>query len=486
MPKNKRKYKSPNKTPNKQTYPKKYSISTSKKYNNSKIKSFSKPKIKKSSSSKYNNNITSIKKKAKETKQKPEIIDIKDITEKFGNNKIFCRDEEKKEILQFIQSNKKNTKTLFISGQPGTGKTSLLNEIFNDDLKDNDEYFLKFSINCLSINSTNDFYEAIFKHLNDPLFYNFFHRIYKEKKQKEIINILKQNPCQSSFQKLLNNLNETTFTILLDEIDFLYRKKNDVLFFSLITIPYLVKSNIKMILISNNADFDNEIFPKLKNRKITIQKIVFKPYTHKQLTDIMTFKLEDIGLSKYFSPDAIRFLSTKMNITGDIRPIINIIKEIILNNKNKIENKVDFKIELKDMFNIIKKKNITLNEILNSLTIEQKIVVSSIYYVCKNNGINFEEKILFEKYKNIKSFTNMSILSIEEFREILKNFIDIGLIESTSFYGKSKKNMSLLYKSKYSDEDLSLIFEDPIIFSLFNSNENVEDKKIESDNDEKR
>ena len=77
----------------------------------------------------------------------------------------------------------------------------------------------------------------------------------------------------------------------------------------------------------------------------------------------MNLKLEKIGLSKYFSSDAIRFLSTKMNKSGDIRPIISIIKELILNNKNKIQNKIDFKIELKDMFDIIKKKNITLNVI---------------------------------------------------------------------------------------------------------------------------
>ena len=76
----------------------------------------------------------------------------------------------------------------------------------------------------------------------------------------------------------------------------------------------------------------------------------------------MTLKLETIGLVKYFSNDAIKFLSTKMNKSGDIRPIISIIKEIILNNKSKIQNKEDFKIVLNDMFDIIRKKNINLSE----------------------------------------------------------------------------------------------------------------------------
>ena len=410
-----------------------------------------------------------------------EILDIKDITEKLGNSKIFCRDEEKKEILDFIQLKEKNSKTLFVSGQPGTGKTSLILEILNNDLAENKEYFLKFSINCLSINSTDDFYENVFKYLNDPCRYNYFEEKLGEKNQKNLINILKETPSQNNFQKILNILGKTPFIILLDEIDFLYKKRDDFLFFSLLTIPYLTNTGVKMILISNNADFDNEIFPKLKNRNITIKKIIFKPYTHKQLANIMTLKLESIGLLKFFSNDAIKFLSTKMNKSGDIRPIISIIKEIILNNKAKIQNDSEFKITLNDTFEIIKKKNINLSEILSSMTTEQKIVVTAIYYVIKSSGIKLEEKVIFEKYKSIKNYTNTPMLNTEEFRDILRNFIDVGLIESMDNNRKGRKKVGNLYKVKYSDDDLELIFQDPLIFSLFNSKQEDEDNKIEND-----
>ena len=410
-----------------------------------------------------------------------EIFDIKDITEKLGNSKIFCRDEEKKEILDFVQLKEKNSKTLFVSGQPGTGKTSLILEILNNDLAENKEYFLKFSINCLSINSTDDFYENVFKYLNDPCRYNYFEEKLGEKNQKTLINILKETPSQNNFQKILNILGKTPFIILLDEIDFLYKKRDDFLFFSLLTIPYLTNSGVKMILISNNADFDNEIFPKLKNRNITIKKIIFKPYTHKQLANIMTLKLESIGLLKFFSNDAIKFLSTKMNKSGDIRPIISIIKEIILNNKAKIQNDSEFKITLNDTFEIIKKKNINLSEILSSMTTEQKIVVTAIYYVIKSSGIKLEEKVIFEKYKSIKNYTNTPMLNTEEFRDILRNFIDVGLIESMDNNRKGRKKVGNLYKVKYSDDDLELIFQDPLIFSLFNSKQEDEDNKIEND-----
>ena len=466
---NKRKHKSPSKSSNKS-----YIKKTHYKYH-------------RNSKSKDNNTETSSSNIKIETKEKTEleIFNMKDITEKLGNSKIYCRDEEKREILDFIQSSEKNKKTLFVSGQPGTGKTSLIAEILNIDLIDDQKYFLKFSINCLSINSTEDFYEALFKYLNDAKIYNYLNKTLGEKNQKNIIKLLKETPCQNIFQKILNILGNISFTILLDEIDFLYKKRDDYLFFSLLLIPYLSKNGVKMILISNNADFDNEIFPKLKNRNITITKLIFKPYTHKQLANIMNLKLESIGLLKYFSNDAIKFLSTKMNKSGDIRPIISIIKEIILNNKSKIQNNIDFKIVLDDMFEIIQKKNINLNEILSSMTTEQKIVVAAIYYVCKDNGIKFEEKIVFEKYKNIKHFTNTPLLNTEEFRDIMKTFIDVGLIESLSNMGKGKKKMTIMYKAKYSDDDLYLIFQDPMIFTLFNKNQEEEDQKIENEEEEK-
>ena len=471
MNQNKRKRNSPNKQ-NKKSYPKKINNKSNKKSK---------------SKSKDNNSETSSSNTRIETKEKEalEIFNMKDITEKLGNSKIFCRDDEKKEILDFIKSKEKNKNTLFVSGQPGTGKTSLIAEILNNDLIDDNNYFLKFSINCLSINSTADFYEALFKYLNNATIYNYINKNLGEKKQKNIIALLKETPCQNIFQKILAILGDICFIILLDEIDFLYRKRDDYLFFSLLLIPYLTKNGLKMILISNNADFDNEIFPKLKNRNITIQKIIFKPYTHKQLASIMTLKLESIGLLKYFSNDAIKFLSTKMNKSGDIRPIISIVKEIILNNKTKIQNNTDFKIVLNDMFDIIGKKNINLKEILSSMTTEQKIVVAAIYYVCKDSGIKFEEKIVFEKYKNIKNFTNTPILNTEEFRDIMKTFIDVGLIESLSNFGKGKKKMTIMYKVKYSDDDLSLIFQDPMIFALLNSNEDEEDQKNQISEEEK-
>ena len=232
-----------------------------------------------------------------------------------------------------------------------------------------------------------------------------------------------------------------------------------------------------MILISNNSDFDNEIFPKLKNRKIQINKIVFKPYTPLELFNIMKKKLEDIKMQNCFSDDSIRFLATKLNKSGDLRPIIETVKNIILSNKEEFLTQSKT-IELKDMFAVLKQKNINLSEIISAMTTEQKVVAAAVYYAVKGNGVELEEKNIYEKYKIIKRQTQSIELSIEEFREVIKSFCEVGLIEAKTYKkSKSKNNSNLMYRVKYSDEDLEIIFMDEMMYKLFKSDKEEENNK---------
>jgi Cdc6-like AAA superfamily ATPase len=257
--------------------------------------------------------------------------------------------------------------------------------------------------------------------------------------------------------------------ILLDEIDYLYRKNDEIVFYDVLNIPYISDNKyIKMFLISNNSDFDNEIFPKLKNRKINIEKIVFKPYTHIELYTIMKNKLEEIGMKDVFANDALRFLATKMNKNGDIRPVIEIIKGLLLDNNTK-QNKV---IELRDMFVILKQKNTNLNEMLKAMTTEQKMIVAGMYFAMKSKNVNeLEEKVIYDKYKHIKQQSNSPELYVEEFREVLKSFCDIGLIEPKQIKKGKQRNKSvnaiIMYKIKYTVQDLEILFADEVMYALF-------------------
>jgi Cdc6-like AAA superfamily ATPase len=87
---------------------------------------------------------------------------INDITEKLMQGEIiYCREKEREQIKKFlIESGNKN---LYICGQPGTGKTSLVNQILRG-LPDK-KFSLKFYFNCMCFRNANDFYTSFFDHI---------------------------------------------------------------------------------------------------------------------------------------------------------------------------------------------------------------------------------------------------------------------------------------------------------------------------------
>ena len=170
-------------------------------------------------------------------------------------------------------------------------------------------------------------------------------------------------------------------------------------------------------------------------------------------------------MQNYFTKDAIKFLS--INYQGDIRPLIETIKNFLLNKTKK-----NIKIELIDMLTILKKKNLTLSNIIKTMTIEQKIILASIYQLIKNNKKSeFDLKNLYDAYKKIKKETNKTLLSLNEFREVLLNFKEMGILNVSNSKKSVKENY---YKVKYSEDELSMIMAEPDIFKLFKTDDYLE------------
>ena len=398
------------------------------------------------------------------------VSDFSDITEKLSNSIIYCREKEKQQLLNFIQ--KDETKTMFICGQPGTGKTSLILELFKNDLKSS-EYSIKIYINCMSVHSIEDFYLQILKFLLENS--SILDNIHDRKNLESYYDILldKKNIHKKFMQILEIYRNKFVFLILLDEVDNFYQKQKDIIFYEILNIPYLSDTIIKLILISNNSEFDKEILPKIENRKIKISRIVFRPYTHIEIYEILKRKLIEINLLSIFHDESLRLISKKLaNKMGDLRPAIEIVKNLILENKMKInlskEKKVlannEILITLKDVLIKLKQKSDSFADLMNNLTTEQKIVLLSIYFVfesTKNSEI--EEKKILEKYKIIKKENFNSQCNMMDYREIIKSLCDIGIIENKN---KAKGK----YKIKYDLEDLELIFVDDRIFNMFRGN----------------
>lgn len=317
-----------------------------------------------------------------------------DITEKLTNSYIYCREKEREIILNFIKN--KDSKNLFLCGQPGTGKTSLVLEIFNNCLQEI-EFCFKIHINCMSIFSVKDFYDEVFKFFNKTknlMTLKTFFSSNNNKKYEELTNILKlpssKNNNLTKFLKFLNEGNlgkKLTPIILLDEVDQLFQKSNDIIFYDILNVPFISDCNMKIIMISNNSDFDKYIIPKIENRKIKIEKHVFQPYSHIEINKIISQKLQEINYLTNFEENAIRYISSKLaNKSGDIRPALEIIKKLILNNKEQFQE--GKRIDLKEAMTILSQQYSYFTDIIKDLTFEQKLVVVSIYFLCVNSETN--------------------------------------------------------------------------------------------------
>jgi len=334
-------------------------------------------------------------------------LDNLDLTEKLTNSTIYCREKEKEIILNFITSQDTTCKTLFVCGQPGTGKTSTILEIFESLEKtskdsshstsnSNNITYFKMYLNCMSVHSIDDFYFEFFSFFNKIQNLHRLKRILTKNEYHKTSEFLKLNPNKKNLFTFLENLEshqeKLKPLILLDEVDYFYQKNNEILFYDILNIPNLASSSLKILMISNNSDFDKEILPKIKNRKIKIEKCVFEPYTHIEINRIISKKLEEMGMSQNFEENAIRFLSGKLaNKSGDLRPALELIKKIILDFKDDFQNNKK-KIELIDVISIMKLRHSHFVEIIKNLTFEQKLVVISIYFLInKLDSIELEE-----------------------------------------------------------------------------------------------
>ncbi len=151
---------------------------------------------------------------------------------------------------------------MFISGQPGTGKTSLVENIISKEKEKDKSTIFEIQMNCMSITGTSQFYEVFNQFLISPKTIEFLKNNLSDKEFKNY----QTKMAEANLFDILSTIKRLRVIIVLDEIDHLYNKKEEMAFYNILNIPYLSSGNIKMILISNNSDFDSEIFPKLENR----------------------------------------------------------------------------------------------------------------------------------------------------------------------------------------------------------------------------
>lgn len=228
--------------------------------------------------------------------------------------RLIGRESERAELSSFIQSavESKSTGCLYVSGPPGTGKSALLDEVIQEQIKDGN---VPISVvNCMSVRNTKDLSQKLSEDLGlkEDAGFDYLKSCFVRGKAKDS-------------QKYL---------VVLDEVDRLVDLDLSLLY-NLFEWSMSSTSRLILIGIANALDLTDRFLPRLKSRNLKPELLPFMPYSASQIAEVVTSKLKtlastDSQIIPFLHPAAIQFCAKKVAAqTGDLRKAFDICKRAI-------------------------------------------------------------------------------------------------------------------------------------------------------------
>lgn len=227
---------------------------------------------------------------------------------------LFGREEERKELQDFISTRSKTKKSgcIYVSGPPGTGKSAFVNDVCRGITSD--APIKTGYINCMSVKNPVDLYRTLLEEFVDIT----------EIEEGEEMDALKTLFMQR----------KTSYVVTLDEVDHLLELDVDLLY-SIFEWSLQKSSSLVLVGIANALDFTDRFLPRLKARGLKPHLLPFLPYTAAQISSVITSKLkslvsDDTDYVPFIHPTAIMFLSNKVaKQSGDLRKALDICRRAV-------------------------------------------------------------------------------------------------------------------------------------------------------------
>ncbi|KAJ1922827.1 AAA ATPase [Tieghemiomyces parasiticus] len=204
-------------------------------------------------------------------------------------SRLVGREAEHRAIRQFLTRHVVQNRpgSLYISGQPGTGKTASLTGIYHTmvrDFKRSASPIKLVVINCMTVENPKQFYGR----LADVI-------VGKPVAAKDALKVLEA--------LFLNPQRKTHYLVTLDEIDSLLTRDQDILY-RLFEWPTLPGSRLTLIGIANALDLTDRFLPRLKAKQCMPELINFNPYQVADIVAIVTDRLHEVNRQVLGGPDA--------------------------------------------------------------------------------------------------------------------------------------------------------------------------------------
>nr|XP_026690548.1 origin recognition complex subunit 1-like [Ciona intestinalis] len=223
-----------------------------------------------------------------------------------------CREEEFQSIFSFIEGKiiSGTGGCMYISGVPGTGKTATVMEVLSalrQSVDDGDlEDFEYIEINGMRLTDPRQIYVQILKKLMG----------------------FKATPNHAAqlLTKKFNQRGKKTVLMLVDELDLLWTRKQDVMY-HLFDWPSHRHARLIIIAIANTMDLPERIMMNRVSSRLGLTRLSFLPYNFKQLQNIVNSRLSGV---EAFEGDAIQLVARKVAaVSGDARRCLDVCRRAI-------------------------------------------------------------------------------------------------------------------------------------------------------------
>lgn len=224
-------------------------------------------------------------------------------------------------------------------------------------------------------------------------------------------------------KKKFEQKSSESIVLLVDELDMLCTKKQDVLY-NLFDWPYKKNSKWIVIAIANAMNLPEQVMMNKISSRLGLTRLNFQPYTHTQLEEIVTLRLREVNV---FDMDAIVYASRKVAaVSGDARRALEICrratelaeKENIT--KNKIGSKQHSLVNITHVDNAIKQmfSSAKVTALKNASIMEQHFM-KAIANLFLKSGIEettlnkiFEEHAAICKFNALKPLNRTQLLNV--------------------------------------------------------------------------
>ncbi|KYN45308.1 Origin recognition complex subunit 1 [Trachymyrmex septentrionalis] len=223
-----------------------------------------------------------------------------------------CREEEFNNIYTFLESKLMDNSggSIYINGVPGTGKTATVNEIVK---------CLKRSVEKGKLNRF-DFVEINGMKLSEPR--QAYVQILKQLSGKVVTWEQAYNMLEKKFN---SNAKRPMTLLLVDELDLLCTKRQDVIY-NLLDWPTKASARLVVITIANTMDLPERVLMGRVTSRLGLTRVTFEPYNYKQLYEIILIRLKNTDI---FENEIIQLIARKVSaVSGDARRALDICRRV--------------------------------------------------------------------------------------------------------------------------------------------------------------